>query len=140
MKKLSLYDLLSEHPAPQSLCPRVLQRVAQAKLHQLRIRFAFQTGLFLISGMIFVPLAQYVGRELLNSGFYEYMSLTFSGNGFVNARQDLGYALIESLPAFLLLALVICFAVVLWSLSHVLRNLRAVFARRLVAPFYEPIL
>lgn len=121
--------VLNELEPPAGLYTLVLARIALARRRAARWQFAFQTGVFFVSGMLLVPFAQSVGQEFYTSGFSEYASLLFSTDtGIIsNSSQELMYSLIESLPAFALLGTGLAVAALLWSVRRMTRDGRMAF-------------
>lgn len=122
--------VLHEIEPPPGLYTVVLARIARARRRSVRLQFVFQTGVFFVSGMMLVPLAQSIGQEFYTSGFYEYASLLFSSDTSIisSSSQELLYSLIESLPAFALIGTVAVVAALIWSLRRMIMNSRTVFA------------
>ena len=130
MEKTTTIGLvLSEIEPPPGLYTLVLARIARARRRSARLQFIFQTGVFFVSGMLLVPLAQSIGQEFYTSGFYEYASLLFSSDtGIIsNSSHELLYSLIESLPAFALLGTGVVVAALMWSLRRIIFNSKTVF-------------
>ncbi len=124
--------LISEVEPPRELFPTILTRIAFARRRGARLRlvgFGMATG---VSVLLLIPVVQYVLSEFYTSGFYDYASLFFDSlsRGY---WQELLYSLIDSLPSFALLFLIVTSATFLWSVRQTQQNARIAFTR-LVLP------
>jgi hypothetical protein len=126
--KVTLQEVLCEIAPREALCQSVLLHIAQARRRAARIRLALQSLMCFALGASLVPLAEYTGRELFNSGFYEYSSMIFSDRAYSTVPwQDVSYSLIESLPALAILLVAACSVLLIWSARNVVRSGRVVF-------------
>ena len=121
--------VLDEIEPPRGLCAAILSRIALARRRQARLRLALQSVVCFASGLVLVPIAQYVGQELYASGFYDYMSLLFGADraSVFNSWSEFLYSLVESLPSAALLVLLGACGILFWSLHRALRNGRIAF-------------
>lgn len=129
-KETTLYNALSTSPCPDGLYEAVLERVAAARIHAARIRAGYFATIALASIALLVPIVEYTAEQLYASGFYDYASLMASDHTLVLAHwREFGLTLIESLPSIALLLLLPIAAALLWSLSRLIKNIRAGFIR-----------
>jgi len=115
---------------PPGLSAHVLARVAFARRREARVRAAVLGVLVacLVGALTF--LLQYAASELYTSGFYEYASLLFSNSGFVLASwREMGFLLLESLPAIALLLVLAASAALVYLVRRTLATARVAFMR-----------
>jgi hypothetical protein len=125
---VGLSDILCQVELRDGFCNSVLARIAKARRRAARLRLAFQSLVCFASGAALVPLAQFAGRELFDSGFYDYISMILSPRGLaILSWQDIVYSLIESLPSMILLLMLACVIALVWSLRSVVRDSRIAF-------------
>lgn len=118
--------LLHLTEAPSDLFSTILARIALARRRAARIELAAFGTITFVSVFLLVPAVQYALNEFYTSGFYEYASLSFDSltRGY---SQELFYSLIDSLPSFALLFLLVTSATFVWSAWRVQQNARIAF-------------
>jgi hypothetical protein len=129
---VTLESILAPLEPRESLCNQILMRVAIARQRAARMRLAVQAFLCFGFGAALVPLAQYTGHELFNSGFYDFASMIFADKALsILSWQEVAYSLIESLPSDAILLIFACTAALFWSLRGAVRNSRIAFSPQL---------
>jgi hypothetical protein len=68
---------------------------------------------------------RYVSEGFYQSGFYEYLSLLFSGDSVVYEYwKELSLSLVDSMPIIGIIAFLVALGVLVWSGSNALSNTR----------------
>lgn len=111
--------------APAGLLGAVVARIQkeQARLARLRTTL-YSVGMFLSLGagsLVTISLA----RSLRASGFYEYVSLAFSGDSsFLVYWRELSLSILESVPFVTVLTFLVVLFVLVWTSANTLTNAR----------------
>lgn len=72
--------------------------VREKRIVYLKLAAFSSLGLFSLGGLI--PMLKIVGNDFAQSGFYEYLSILFSGSGSIASYwRELMFSLAESFPA-----------------------------------------
>ena len=116
---------------PGGLRQRILLGIARAEYERARTYLLVSLAVVPASLVGVFFSARYLLQSLYQSGFYQYLSLLFSGDSVVLASwRELSYALIESMPVFETALFLSALTFFVWSGAHALTS-----ARRLnVAP------
>jgi len=90
----------------------------QAKIYLLMSSLAFTASL---AGVILS--LKYLIKGFYESGFYQYLSLLFSGDSLVlNYLKELSYSLIETLPILEVAAFLTALGFLIWSGISIITN------------------
>jgi hypothetical protein len=117
---------LGELETPVNLYERVILNIRKSEATAER-RKAFMFGL---STLVFVPTTIFVAvssfETFIQSGFYHYLSVIFSGENVFAYWKELSLSLVESLPIFGLISLLAVSAASLWSVANTVTSIRKI--------------
>jgi hypothetical protein len=101
---------------PETLNPEILGVVRALEMRRARIRtFLYGTSAVIATGATAVA-SVFVHQSLAQSGFYEYVTLIFSGDAVVfRFWRELALTLIDSVPALGLAFLVAGVTFLMWT-------------------------
>ncbi|MCX6787237.1 MAG: hypothetical protein NTY93_01790 [Candidatus Kaiserbacteria bacterium] len=121
--------LFKEISPPPRLLSAVLAHIDCARRRAAHIRIVVFGSVLAVSGGMLIPAVSYALHEFYASGFYDYFSIFFSDSSMAAAYwRELLLSMAETLPSLAILFLLVFMATALWSLRHVLRDYRNVFA------------
>ncbi len=113
-----LLNLAQPEAVPAELVARTQHAVAHAYIVRLRIRTAISVFSVCIIALVCIPMIQSAGSALSDSGFTSYISLLSSdGASLMNAWQEFGMTLVESLPVFSIATVIILISGLAYSVS-----------------------
>jgi hypothetical protein len=124
-----LFTHLEPPEPPAGLFAKIMARIHEEErlLSMKRRLFLFSTTVLISAGAL-IPVVNAFQTEFAQSGLFQFLSLLFSDLGSVAANwQDFGLAILESLPAMNMMALLINMFVLLWSLKHLAQAIKVVF-------------
>jgi len=123
-----LFTHLEPPEPPAGLFAKIMARIhEEERLLSKRRLFLFSTTVLISAGAL-IPVVNAFQTEFAQSGLFQFLSLLFSDVGSVAANwQDFGLAILESLPAMNMMALLITMFVLLWSLKHLAQAIKVVF-------------
>lgn len=121
-----LFGKIKAPQPPKNLFAKIMRRVdEEIKLAALRRRIIFFSILLVASIGAFIPAFQLAWAEFSESGFVDFLSLIFSDLNSVAAYwQNLGIALLESLPVVSAIAVLSVVFVFLQSLKFLARDIK----------------
>ncbi len=93
------FSNLHDEIPPCGLHGQIRASMARRRKNQLRIRIGVNVSVFVLSLSALFPAFNYLREEVATSGFFEYLSLAFSGGAIFSYWTDFAASLIESLPA-----------------------------------------
>lgn len=110
---------------PKGLRQSILLNIARAEYQRAR-KFLFASAVVIpaaLAGVFFA--AQYLDQSFQQSGFYEYLSLVFSGDGTILAYwKELLYSLVETMPVFGAAVFLSALGFFIWSGAHAVTSMR----------------
>ncbi len=120
-----LFGYLRRIDTPTDLVFRIIERIQFARMRQARMRAVlFGTGSLATLGLT-AGLGVYISQIMSESGFYQYLSLVFSGDTSLFIYwKEISFSLLESLPVLAVTALLVNTALCIWSLAHALSSTR----------------
>jgi hypothetical protein len=124
-----LFTHLEPPEPPAGLFAKIMARIHEEErpLSIKRRLFLFSTTVLISAGAL-IPVINAFQIEFAQSGLFQFLSLLFSDLGSVAANwQDFGLAILESLPAMNMMALLITMFVLLWSLKHLVQAIKVAF-------------
>jgi hypothetical protein len=120
---------LGDIKPPKSLFDAILERIHAEKKRYARIKLVLHGGLAAVSFAALIPSSLYVVSEFSQSGFNQFFSLLFSdGATVISYWKEFLLLLVESLPLFSTIALLIAIVTFLGSLKFVARDTRTLSA------------
>ena len=113
---------------PAGLYQSVLLAVKDRRKKDARSSIFFLSLTSVVSLVAIFPIFSYILNSFAQSGFYNYISLAFSGDIVVLASywKDLVFSLVESAPFMGIALLLSAVAVFLWSLNKIFKNVGVV--------------
>ncbi len=125
-KENNISKFLGELEPPPNLQDRVVLNIRKLELAQDRkkaVMFGFG-ALISVSATIFVAVTSL--GTFMQSEFYHYLSIIFSGDNVLAYWKELSLSLVESLPIFAVISLLIAVTVSLWSVSNTVTSVRKI--------------
>lgn len=116
---------LSSDTAPASFKEALYRRLTVLERRAARIRMSYLVALSLASLAALAASVWYLWQTVMASGFADYLTVAFKDGAALAFSRDLGYSLLESLPALgiaLALATGLAAAWSLWSFTRVIRQ------------------
>jgi hypothetical protein len=120
MKDLSQILISAAYEPEANLSARIWRKIS-ARIHRnaaLKLWFSLAGGVF--SLVAFVPATKLLLNNFAHSGFYDYVSLIFSGSGVSAYWKDLMVTLASSLPTASIFYAVTLLFVFIISLRYIL--------------------
>lgn len=111
--------------APKGLRQSILLNIVHAEYQRAKS--------YLVASIVVIPAAlagvffaaQYLAQSFQQSGFYEYLSLIFSGDGTILAYwKELSYSLIETMPVFGAAVFLSALGFFIWSGAYAVTSMR----------------
>lgn len=123
-----LNQLKSEEPSA-GLLGRIMVRISEEQKRLIfQRRLFFFSFIFLLATMAFVPVWKEFQTAIINSGILYFCPLIFSDlKTILIYWQDFGLSLLESLPIFELIAVLMNILALLWLARLILRYINIVF-------------
>jgi len=127
-----LFTHLESPEPPAGLFAKIMARIhEEERLLSIKRRLFLSSTTVLISAGALIPVVNAFQTEFAQSGLFQFLSLLLFDLGSVAANwQDFGLAILESLPAMSMMALLITMFVLLWSLKHLAQAIKVVFHSR----------
>jgi len=118
-----LINQLKDIEVTEQVRKRILVWINMAEKRRLRIRLAiFGTSTIVSFSLSYLAIVYLVGK-IQESGFWQYLSLFFSGDGVVYTYwKELTYSLIESLPVVGVIASLAAIGLFIWSSTKIIRT------------------
>jgi hypothetical protein len=123
--KSELKKILTEggYRPGNELSERIYQVIISRRNRALRIRFWSYASAGVIAFAGLVPAFQKLGSDFASSGFGQYFSLVFSGNGaLASSGKELLLSLIDSLPVMSIVLCLVLIFMFLGSLRVAMKN------------------
>ena len=112
----------------EELLNSILKEIAIRKKHRAQKRFVFGVLTLVVSIAAFFPALQYFNSEIIQSGFYHYISLIVSdGAAILGYWQNFLLLVIESLPVFALILILAVLWIFFASLRQIATSSKVVF-------------
>lgn len=113
---------------PKELLDAVLSRVRLEQKRAARREIFLVGSLALGSLVAIIPAISYFLNSLIQSSFYQYLSLVFSdGTSVLTFWKEMIMSLAESLPLLGLVGVLTIVVVFLWSVSRTTRDAKILF-------------
>ena len=110
---------------PQGLRQHILLGIAKDEGQRAKNYFLIAVSLLPVSLFGAVVSSRYLMRGFYESGFYQYLSLLFSGDSSVLTYwKELAYSLVETMPFISITAFLIAFGFLIWSGANTFTNVR----------------
>lgn len=111
----------SSHPVLKDLKAKIFLRIAVYERRRAKIRaYVFSSMSVCLLASVCVVVMSAI-ESIRNSGFYEYVSLIFSGEAIFSYWKELGLTLLETLPIMTLVSLCALCAVFLYCAFSALK-------------------
>lgn len=121
MKESAPFSRLSRHAAPAGLRESVRARVALVERRATYLRSAGFITLALASFASLALSCEYAWSSIISSGFGQYVSLLFTDSSAVlSSGRELGFSLVESLPALGIALALAALAASVWSVARLI--------------------
>jgi hypothetical protein len=110
---------------PEGLRRNILLSIARSEYLRAR-NYLFVFAIIVSTSLVGLVLsAQYFLQSFYQSGFYQYMSLIFSGDTAVFTYwKELSYSLIETVPIIGIIAFFTALCFFVWSGAHTVTSVR----------------
>lgn len=110
---------------PQRLRQNILGGIVREEIRRAKNYFLISTSILPISLVGVVVSARYLMQGSHESGFYEYFSLLFSGDGTVFTYwKELSYSLVETVPVVGIILFLVTLGFLIWSGANTFTNVR----------------
>ncbi len=120
-----LFTYIQKAELPKDLSQKVLFRIQKEEQRLRRQKSLFFGVGALASFVATISFATSLANTFVQSGFYQYVSLVFSGDGVATSYwKELSFSLVESLPIFGIVALLTAVGCLIWSAAHTFSNAR----------------
>lgn len=101
----------------------IVRAVYKSNSRTITLRFWSSVALGTLSIAGLVPAVKDLSAKLIQSGFYEYISLLFSSGGTLSKySSDLAIALGESIPGVSITIFLIVVVALLWSVKNIFKE------------------
>jgi hypothetical protein len=125
----NLFITIEVVEVPSGLCHSIVQHIVLHERRAAKRRCALQGVLSVASLAGGVEIFNIVFHSFVQSGFYQYLEIVFSGDTKILAYwQELGLSLVESLPLLGTIAFLSVAALFIWSAAHAARNARVLLS------------
>lgn len=127
----NLLNYMNAVEPPADLYQSVFLNIKERQKKGARTRVFFLGLISFFSLASLFPLSSLIFKSFSQSGFFNYLSLAFSGDIIALASfwKEFIFSLAESLPFTVIALLLSAVAVFLWSSNKVVKNIGPAFAR-----------
>jgi hypothetical protein len=123
-----LMQAIPAHQVPAGLKKKIIFRISERQRRIATIRFVLFLSILLMSVTYIMPAVSNLYSEMVQSGFFEFVSLLFSNFSHVLVvGGDYLFSLMEYLPIFSLAVFLFTFFTILLSARFLLRDIKTVF-------------
>ena len=110
---------------PQDLKRNILLGIAKEEFRRAKVYFTVAATVLPVSLVAMFLSGRYLLNSFYESGFYDYLSLLFSGDSIVLSYwEELMYSLVETMPIVGTIVFLIASSFFIWSGANTLTNLR----------------
>ena len=110
---------------PQDLKKNILLGIAKEEFRRAKVYFTVAATVLPASLVAVFLSGKYLMSSFYESGFYDYLSLLFSGDSTVLAYwKELTYSLVETMPVVGTIVFLIAFSFLVWSGANTFTSLR----------------
>lgn len=107
----------------RELRQKIILGIIKEEQHSAKVYFFAFSAILLVSLVGVVASFKYLMQGFTESGFYEYLSLLFSGDSTVYIYwKELSLSLIDSMPVIGIIAFLTAIAVLIWSGANTFTN------------------
>lgn len=119
-----LIDMEKIRP-PQDLKRNILLGIAKEEFRRAKVYFTIAATVLPASLVAVFLSGRYLISSFYESGFYNYLSLLFSGDSTVLAYwKELTYSLVETMPILGTIVFLVAFSFLIWSAANTFSNMR----------------
>ena len=116
------FEGLSNSRVPSHFTARLNERIAVYEKRRFIVRMTSYVTLSIASVSALVASCVYVWNAIMTSGFGQYASLVFTDGSALAFSKELGLTLVESLPVFGVILVLVTVLSSLWALSKLVRQ------------------
>lgn len=110
---------------PKDLKRNVLLGIAKEEFRRAKVYFAVTATALPVSLVAVFLSGRYLMNSFYQSGFYDYLSLLFSGDSTILVYwKELAYSLVETMPIVGAIVFLIAFSFLVWSGANTFTNVR----------------